>query len=400
MLSKILLAATLAGALSSAAQSYTKLHDKAIVADTHNDVLSSATLNGLNIETDLRGKTHSDLNRFGQGGVDVQVFSVFCNETYGAGTAYAYANREIDSLLAIINRNPGKLQLATNYATVKKAVKAKKLACMLGVEGGHMIEDSMAFLKTFYNRGVRYMTLTWNNSISWATSARYETLPAAEQQKLRDTAIKKGLTDFGKNVVRNMNALGMLVDVSHVGEQTFWDVMATTTKPVIASHSCVYALCPHFRNLKDDQIKAIGTNGGVIQVNFYSGFLDSNYMRNKETFLNRHAAERDSMLALKKQGYEIDEWLSKKHPAEADALRPPLSLLIDHIDYIVKLIGVNGVGLGSDFDGIESAPKSLDDVTTYPLITKALRERGYSRRAVKKILGGNFLRVLRQNNPQ
>ena len=394
------MAAALLASFSSQAQAYKKLHQQAIVADTHNDVLSTATLKGLNIETDLRSETHSDIARFGEGGVDVQVFSVFCDERYGNGTAFNYANREIDSLLAILKRNPDKLTLATNYASVKKAVKAKKLACMMGVEGGHMIEDSMAFLKSLYTRGVRYMTLTWNNSTSWATSARYETLPAAEQQKLRDTSIKKGLTDFGKDVVREMNRLGMLVDVSHIGEQTFWDVMQTTTKPVIASHSCVYALCPHFRNLKDDQIKAIGRNGGVIQVNFYSGFLDSNYMRRKETFLAAHTAERDSMLALKKASYEIDEWISKKYKREADALRPPLSLLIDHIDYIVKRIGVNGVGLGSDFDGIESAPQELDDVTSYPLITKALLQRGYSRRDVKKILGGNFLRVLKANNPE
>lgn len=400
MLQKTLLALLLIGALSSRAQAYKKLHQKAVVADTHNDVLSTATMNGLNIETDLRGQTHSDLARFEKGGVDVQVFSVFCNEQYGKGTAFAYANREIDSLLAIINRNPDKLVLATNYASVKKAVRQKKLACLMGVEGGHMIEDSMAFLQRFYNRGVRYLTLTWNNATSWATSAQYETLPAAEQQKLRDTTIKKGLTEFGKNVVREMNRLGMLVDVSHVGEQTFWDVMQTTTKPVIASHSSVYALCAHFRNLKDDQIGAIGKNGGVIQVNFYSGFLDSAYMRRKETFLNAHAAERDSLRTLKKPGYEIDEFMSKKYPQEADALRPPLSLLIDHIDYIVKLIGVDGVGLGSDFDGIESAPKELNDVTTYPLVTKALLERGYSKGAVKKILGGNFLRVLKENYPQ
>lgn len=400
MFAKLLMAAALLASFSSQAQAYKKLHQQAIVADTHNDVLSTATLKGLNIETDLRSETHSDIARFGEGGVDVQVFSVFCDERYGNGTAFNYANREIDSLLAILKRNPDKLTLATNYASVKKAVKAKKLACMMGVEGGHMIEDSMAFLKSLYTRGVRYMTLTWNNSTSWATSARYETLPAAEQQKLRDTSIKKGLTDFGKDVVREMNRLGMLVDVSHIGEQTFWDVMQTTTKPVIASHSCVYALCPHFRNLKDDQIKAIGRNGGVIQVNFYSGFLDSNYMRRKETFLAAHTAERDSMLALKKASYEIDEWISKKYKREADALRPPLSLLIDHIDYIVKRIGVNGVGLGSDFDGIESAPQELDDVTSYPLITKALLQRGYSRRDVKKILGGNFLRVLKANNPE
>jgi membrane dipeptidase len=400
MLRLFLLVGLFLFSLSTFAQAYKKLHQKAIVADSHNDVLTTATMEGLNIETDLSGKTHSDLARFCKGGVDVQVFSVFCDERYGTGTAFNYANREIDSMLAIISRNPEKLVLATNYDDVKKAVRQKKLACMMGVEGGHMIEDSIAYLKRLYDRGVRYLTLTWNNSTNWATSARFETLPAAEQQKLRNTALPNGLTAFGKDVVREMNRLGMLVDVSHIGEQTFWDVMQTTTKPVIASHSSVYAFNPHFRNLKDDQITAIGKNGGVIQVNFYSGFLDSNYARRKEAFLAAHAAERDSLKTLQKQGYEIDAWLTKTYPQEANALRPPLSLLVDHIDYIVKLIGVNGVGLGSDFDGIESAPKELDDVTTYPLVTKALLERGYSKKDVKKILGGNFLRVLKENNPQ
>jgi membrane dipeptidase len=383
MLLKLLLTCSLFISLFSFAQGYKKLHRKAIVVDTHNDVLSTATMRGLNIENNLRGQTHSDIARFKEGGVDVQVFSVFCDYRYGKGKAYAYANAEIDSLQAIINRNGDKMVLATNYRSVKKAVKQKKLACMMGVEGGHMIEDSMGYLKKLYNRGVRYLTLTWNNSPSWATSARYETLPDPVQRKLMDSGIKEGLTGFGKTVVREMNSLGMLVDVSHIGERTFWDVMAVTTKPVVASHSSVYALCPHFRNLKDDQIKAIGRNGGVIQVNFYSEFLDSNYAQHQETFLAAHAQQRDSMLMQKMPPYEIYEWMSKRYPQEAEALRPPLSLLIDHIDYIVRLIGVNGIGLGSDFDGISSAPQQLDDVTSFSLITKALLERGYSKQDIK-----------------
>jgi membrane dipeptidase len=179
-----------------------------------------------------------------------------------------------------------------------------------------------------------------------------------------------------------MNEIGMLVDLSHVGERTFWDAIHTTTKPVLVSHSSVYALCPVPRNLKDDQIKAVGQNNGVIMVNFYSGFLDSTYGRRMQAFLARHTHELDSMVAAKE---------------EADSLRAPLSLLIDHIDYIVKLIGADHVGLGSDFDGIESPPRGLDDVTTYPLITKELMERGYSSTDIIKILGGNFIRVYKAN---
>jgi membrane dipeptidase len=261
---------------------------------------------------------------------------------------------------------------------------------MLGVEGGHMIEDRIDYLDSFYQRGVRYMTLTWNNSTSWATSARDETSKAFK-------VTPYGLTDRGKAIVKRMNQLGMLVDLSHVGEQTFWDALHVTTKPVICSHSSVYALCPVFRNLKDDQIKAIGANGGVIQVNFYSGFLDSNYNPRMTQFLQRHKRELDSMATAKAPDYAINEFLAKKYPQETDSLRAPFSLLFDHIDYIVRLIGTDHVGLGSDFDGIESPPQQLGDVTTYPLITKELLRRGYKEADIRKILGGNFIRVLKAN---
>jgi membrane dipeptidase len=373
------------------AQSYLKLHEEAIVVDTHNDVLSTATLNGMDIGTDLTGKTHSDLARFKKGGVDVQVFSIFCDEHFGVGSAFHQANREIDSLYAIAGRNPDKMQIVTDPAGLEQAVKHHKLAAMLGVEGGHMIENNMDYLDSFYRRGVRYMTLTWNNSTPWATSAMEETSKAFKTSPY-------GLTEMGKAVVRRMNQLGMMIDLSHVGEQTFWDAIHTTTKPIICSHSSVYALCPVFRNLKDDQIKAVGANGGVIQVNFYSGFLDSNYTSRMAQFLKRHQSEMDSMIAAKAPNYEINEFLSRKYPGETDSLRAPLSLLIDHIDYIVKLIGADHVGLGSDFDGIESPPRQLNDVTTYPLITRELLKRGYKPEDIKKILGGNFIRVFKANN--
>jgi membrane dipeptidase len=393
LLSPMLIAGILFSVLlpfRSAGQSYLKLHEKAIVVDTHNDVLSSATLNGMDIGTDLKGKTHSDLARFKKGGVDVQVFSIFCDDHYGVGSAFRQANREIDSLYAIAGRHPDLLQIVTDPAGLEQAVKHHRLAAMMGVEGGHMIEDNIDYLDSFYRRGVRYMTLTWNNSTPWATSAMEETSHAF-------TVTPYGLTDKGKDIVRRMNQLGMLVDLSHVGEKTFWDAIHTTTKPVICSHSSVYALCPVFRNLKDDQIKAIGTNGGVIQVNFYSGFLDSNYASRLARFMARHKPEMDSMTAAKAPGYAMNEFLSKKYPAEADSLRAPLSLLIDHIDYIVRMIGVDHVGLGSDFDGIESPPQQLDDVTTYPLITRELLKRGYKATDVEKILGGNFIRVFKAN---
>lgn len=378
------------------AQPYKKLHQQAIVVDTHNDVLTTVTLKGQNIETDLRGKAHSDIARWKEGGVDIQIFSIFCDERQV--NPFQFALREIDSLDAIVQRNPDKWMLANTPAQLKEALRQKKMACMKGTEGGHMIEDKLENLDSLFKRGVRYMTLTWNNSTSWASSAADETAPSKSPAKGETLPTHKGLSAFGKQVVMRMNELGMLVDLSHVGEQTFYDAMTTTTKPVIASHSCVYSLCGHRRNLKDDQIKAIAKNGGVIHLNFYSGFLDSTYEKKKEAFLNNHKTERDSLQQLKWASYEMDEFISKKYSSEAEALRPPLSLLINHIDYIVKLAGINHVGLGSDFDGIESAPKELNGVEDFPKITEALLQRGYSKKDVRKILGENFLRVFRANS--
>jgi len=416
------IASLLICACGAFSQSYERLHREAIVADTHNDVLSSASMKGLTLDTDLSGKTHSDIARLRKGGVDVQVFSIFCNELFGKDTAFKFANMEIDSLYAIVKRNPATMAIVKTPAQLSQAIRQHKLACMMGVEGGHMIEDRMDYLDKLYKRGVRYMTLTWNNSTSWASSAKDESqhilrpaplqpipLPqpprltrryrkkAPANQTLLQEDSTKGLTRFGRRIVRHMNKLGMMVDLSHVGEQTFWDVIAITKKPVLVSHSCVYDLCPVFRNLKDEQILAVGRNGGVIDINFYSGFLDSNFLKRKDAFIAAHKAEIDSLKKLNPTGFETDIWFTTQHKAEADAMRPPLSLLLDHIDYIVELIGTDHVGIGSDFDGIESTPQEINDVTDLPLITKGLLERGYSPTDIKKILGGNFIRVFKAN---
>lgn len=363
-----------------------KLHQNSIVVDTHNDILSIIAEKGYDLGADLKDITHTDLSRLRKGGIDIQIFSIFCDERFGKGTAFKYAIREMDSLQRAAIRNPSRIMLVRNEAQLKRAMQAGLMAGLTGVEGGHMIEDNLDYLDSIFNRGARYMTLTWNNSTSWASSAADETsgkLPFGT----------KGLTEFGKQVVRKMNQLGMMVDISHVGEQTFYDVIRTTTKPVIASHSSVYSLCPHPRNLKDDQIKAIGKNGGVVFINFYSGFIDSSYMRRKNLVMQNHKKEVDSLVALKWPMYQVEDLFFKKYPSETQSLRPPLSKLVDHFDYIVKLIGVDHVGLGSDFDGIESAPQGLNGVEDFPKITEALMLRGYSKTSIKKILGGNFIRV-------
>ena len=361
------------------------------MVDSHNDILTASLEKNVQIDLDLRGKTHSDLARFKTAGVDVQLFSIWCDGDMKQ--PFAWANREMDSLDAVIARNPGKIALVKNRNELEAAVKEQKLAALFGVEGGHMIENKLENLDHFYNRGARYMTLTWNNSTTWASSAWDE--KNAAQKPTAEKAFTPGLNDFGKQVIRRMNQLGMLVDISHVGEQTFKDALSVSTKPVIASHSNAYTLCPVPRNLKDDQIDAIGKNGGVIQLNFYSGFVDSTFSLKETRFILSHSAEIDSLV---KSGVQKDYALTliaEKYAAEANAIRPPLSALLDHLDYIVQRIGVDHVGMGSDFDGVSSTPQQLDDVTAYPLITKALLEKGYSKKEVYKIMGGNFLRVLK-----
>ena len=388
---KIVCSALLLGCwINTTAQHFQRLHKKAIVIDTHNDFLSTGIEKNKSFDMQLKGITHSDLERMKIGGIDIQVFSIFCDENYGNGTAYAFANREIDSLYAVIERNPSKMMIVKTPQELSTAVKTARLGSMIGVEGGHMIEDRLDYLEALYNRGARYMTLTWNNSTSWASSA-------ADERAKNNLGRPYGLTSFGKEVVKKMNALGMIVDISHVGEQTFYDAIATTTKPVIASHSCTYALCPVPRNMTDDQIKAIGKNGGVIHLNFYSGFVDSTFKQKNDAFLKKHEAEKKELLKTNPSDFYANLVLHEKYKEEIDGVRPSLSLLIDHLDHIVKLIGVDHVGLGSDFDGINSSPRELNDVTNMPLITEELIKRGYTKKDIYKILGGNFIRVFKAN---
>ena len=363
-----------------------KVHQAAVVADTHNDILSVIAEKGYDLGKNLKGTTHTDLARLKEGGVDIQVFSIFCDERFGKGTAFNYALRELDTLQNVATRNPDKITLVHAPKEITTTLRANKIAAIAGVEGGHMIEDNLGYLDSLYRRGVRYMTLTWNNSTSWATSA-------ADESSGKSPFGTTGLTVFGKQVVKRMNDLGIMVDISHVGEQTFNDVISTTTKPVIASHSSVYNLCPHPRNLRDDQIRAIGKNGGVIFINFYSGFIDSNYMKRKAAFMQVHKQEADSLVALKWPMYKVEDLFFKKYQNEIEVLRPTLAQLMDHFDYVVRLVGVDHVGLGSDFDGIESAPRGLDGVEDFPKITEALLQRGYNVKDIKKILGENFIRV-------
>lgn len=367
---------------------YLKVHYDAIVADTHNDVLLRA-MDGedITVETD---KGHTDLVRLKKGGVDVQVFAVWVDPVAFAKNSFERANQMIDTLYSIVRRNPDKIAIVTNSSEIEKTLNEGKICAVIGVEGGHAIENSIEKLEQLYKRGVRYLGLTWNNSTDWASSAFDET-NNPEELKV------KGLSEFGKKVIQKMDELGMLIDVSHLGEQAFWDVIKTTTKPVIASHSSVYSLCPHYRNLKDEQIKAIAKTGGVIFVNFFPEYIDSSFAQKRKRIEEKYKSQFDSIKVL----YEHDQQTYRQARRQlikkiSEELRPPLDVLIDHIDYITKLVGVDHVGLGSDFDGISITPLEMDDVSFLPNITRELLKRGYSVEDVKKILGGNFLRVFKQ----
>jgi len=386
---KLLLLLPLLLILKTNAQTPMEIHQRAILVDTHNDILSDELITGNDIGK-LQSTGNFDLVRAKEGGLDAQVFSIWCGADYGKGTAFKFANREIDSLYALIARYPDRITLVRNSKELRKAVHDHKMAALIGVEGGHMIEDRMDYIDSLAKRGMCYLTLTWNNSTSWATSAADETLH-------RDSLKHIGLTDYGKQIVHHLNDLGVIVDLSHPGEQTFYDVLATTNKPVIASHSGAYAIDPFRRNLKDAQLKALAKNGGVVFVNFYSGFVDSSYFKKAARFMHAHKRELDSLTTVYHDGDLANIRLNAIYRSESDQLRPPLSLLIKHIDYIVKLIGVDHVGIGSDFDGAESYPLGMDDVRDYPKITAELLKLGYTEKDIDKILGGNFLRVLKAN---
>ena len=263
-----------------------RIHNEAFVADTHNDVLLRS-LTGRDILTDLP-ESHSDLPKFRDGGVDLQVFSIWVSPSEFRGRYYDRANMMITQLEYLCSRVPDQWAIPFNYQDIVYNDQKGILSCMIGVEGGHVIENDMAKLDALYERGMRYLGVTWNNSNEWATSAKDET-------EKRDSLQFIGLTEFGKDVIRRCNKLGVMVDISHAGEQTVSDILKITKKPVIASHSSVYSLCPQFRNLKDSQLLAIKENGGVVFVNFYPGFIDSTFVRKEEELKEYHKPMLDSL---------------------------------------------------------------------------------------------------------
>ncbi len=369
------------------------IHDSAIVVDTHADTPQRFLDEGFDIgSTDPTDVGHLSLDKARRGNLGAEFFSIWVDPETNQGHFAQHTFDLIDSVYEQAARHPDRMMMAFSAADIERAHREHKLAALMGIEGGHSIENDMHLLRDYYRLGVRYMTLSWSNTNEWADSSGDINDPKVQHHN--------GLTDFGKQVVLEMNRLGMMVDISHVADKTFWDAIAITKAPVIASHSSARALVNHPRNMTDEMLRAVAKNGGVVQVNFFSGFVDEDYRKAMEAQAKDQAAAVQQYVdSLKAQGkpvsyIEIDrierEWTAR-------IPRPPFKSLIDHIDHIAKVAGVDHVGLGSDFDGVSGAtPQGMDSAADLPKITQALLDRGYSPDDIKKIIGGNLLRVFRQ----
>jgi membrane dipeptidase len=366
------------------------IHESSIVVDTHADTPQRFLDESYDIgNSDPKDPGHISLDKARAGNLGAEFFSIWVEPETNPGHFAQHTMDLIDSVYQQAARHPDRMIMAFSVADIERAHQQKKLAALMGIEGGHSIENDLHLLRDFYRLGVRYMTLTWSNTNEWADSSG----------DINDLKVQhhNGLTDFGKQVVLEMNRLGMIVDISHVADKTFWDTIATTKAPVIASHSSARALTNHARNMTEDMLRAVAQNGGVVQVNFYSGFVDENYRKAYEAQKKDQEAAVKAFIeqrraAGKSVSYSDYEPITREWAAKIP--RPPLNSLIDHIDHIAKVAGVDHVGLGSDFDGVSGAtPQGIDSAADLPKITQALLGRGYNEDDIRKILGGNTLRV-------
>jgi membrane dipeptidase len=363
-----------------------KLHYDAIVIDSHNDFIYQVYKRGANFSKREKS-TQTGLDRLIDGGLKFQIFSLWPDENQ-MKRAYNFCKEQIERFRIIESDNSDRFKIVNSFNDLENNISSGRLCAMYGIEGGNAVENDLDRIDEFYKLGVRYIGLTWNNSNKIGTSAKDES-----------KGKKGGLTEYGFKVIKRMDEVGMLIDVSHSGEKTFWDVINTTKNPIIASHSCCYSLSPHYRNLTDDQIKAIAEKGGVIMVNFYDHFIDAvnaDAIRTSNVY-QRYSKELDEILKnsngdMIKFNSERDKFLSSIDLSKGVSI----DKFIDHIDYIKKLVGVDYIGLGSDYDGGITPPNELYDGTCYPIITRKLVERGYTELEIRKILGLNFLRVFKQ----
>ncbi len=368
-----------------------RIHARHIVIDMHADTAQRLVDEAVNLNREL-ADGHFDMVRMRRGGVSAQFFAVWIDPRYygtGGATAIARADIQIAAVHRLVDSDSDAWTLATCAADVRQAKAQGKCAALLGLEGGYAIDNKLENVERYFGMGVRYMSATWTHSTDWAGTSN------------DGTGRGRGLNDFGKDVIREMNCLGMTVDVSHVSDKTFWDIIAASRKPVIASHSNARALANVRRNLSDDMIQAIAESNGVVCVVFYPAFLDTEWNVLKEAA----QVEPETLQALKharetSSGDAVRERLALERVYEAAYKRlPPVSVsrVVDHIEHIANLVGINHVGLGSDFDGIQATPHDLTSIADYPNITRELLRRGFTEDDIAKILGGNVLRVMEAN---
>lgn len=366
-------------------------HASALVIDSHADTPQRMLDQQYDLDSPL-GNGQWSLPTAREGGLGAEFFSIWVDPDQYRGRYVERSLELIDAVYQQAARHPEQMGMAFSVADIERLHRQHKLAALLGVEGGHAIDHSLPILRDYYRLGVRYMTLTWANSNGWADSSG-----DAESTAVAHTAT--GLSEFGKDVVYQMNRMGMMVDVSHVSDKTFYRTLILTRAPVIASHSGARALCGSPRNMTDDMLRAMTRNGGVVQVNFYSAFVSEQYREawNTQTAA-RHKAKDDALARAKAAGQPVPyaEYDRIDREFAAKIPRPPLSDLIDQIDHVAKIAGVDHVGLGSDFDGVSSLPQGIDSPADLPKITAGLMARGYTRADTQKILGGNLLRVFRE----
>jgi len=360
-----------------------KIHREALLIDGHNDLpwqfrkhddFSFRTFNIARPQPLL----HTDIERLRKGGVGAQFWAAYVDtDTIAKKTAVRETLEQIDVIHRIVKSYPDTFEMAYTADDIVRIRKAGKIASLIGVEGGHSIDNSLGVLRTLHTLGARYMTLTHTDTLDWADSAT-------------DVAKHGGLTPFGESVVLEMNRLGMLVDISHVSADTMRHALKVTKAPLIASHSSAFALAPHPRNVPDDVLKLVAKNNGVVMVNFYSGFITPEGARLLPEMLKAYRDLKKRYPNAQEFKVAYSAWKSE-HPMPTGSVHD----VVDHIEHIIKVAGIDHVGIGSDFDGITSCPRQLEDVSCYPYITQELLNRGHSRAAIHKILGGNVLRVMR-----
>ncbi len=356
-----------------------RLHREALVWDAHSDIVQSIMLQGLDMSKN-NPFSFQDIPRMEEGGLDVQIFALWTDRIYAPRRSARRTLQMLDVMLETIDETSNKLELAMTAADIERIVNSGKIAALIAIEGGHAIEDDLKLLSVYYRLGVSSMTLTHTNSLSWADSSG-------------DEAISDGLNSFGEDVVREMNRLGMVIDISHVSDETFYDVLKISKHPVIASHSNCRTLCDHTRNMSDDMIKALAEEGGVICITFVPDYTTQKY-KDARAVARLEAKNNNQPRAVRPD--DIDEWAKQRELKPRilpDIPFPTVEDVLNQIDYAVKLVGVDFVAIGHDYSVMYQGPTGLEDVSKYKNLTAGLLERGYSERDIKKILGENLMRV-------